>query len=204
MNIAKAGTLVAGVLALTTPAMGDNPCLDAGGGGERQAQWLYDSPLCVEETITDVGSGMYEYSYAFVNVDTAHIWHFGVWSNFAAVTTSATWDTHPQWSHATLDVGAAAPPYDGRNLDPGILWAGATWGPNWPNTMLPKLTLTRQVTVEKLLRSMVSGRPGVVRWIVTIPSRIASIGNTGPKGMTEKAQSAVVIARAGARTKVGL
>ena len=44
--------LIAYFLALATPAMGDDPPSHDGGGGEREVQWLYDSPLCVEETIT--------------------------------------------------------------------------------------------------------------------------------------------------------
>jgi hypothetical protein len=137
MIIARSATLIVCVLVLTTPALAENPPSIGGSGGDPAVQWLYPSPLCVEETITDAGGGRWEYSYSFVNVDAAHIWHFGVWSNLPTVVTTAVWDTHPLWDHFPLHIEDVHEAYDGRNLDPGILWMATTWGPDWPNTTDP-------------------------------------------------------------------
>jgi hypothetical protein len=117
-------------------AAAQNP-VAGGGEGDRSAQWLYDSPLCVVETITDLGGGLWEYSYQFENTDTNHLWHFGVWSNFDPVTSTATWSTHPAWAFGQVQIDGVSPEYDGRNLDANIRYLANTWGPSFPNTTDP-------------------------------------------------------------------
>jgi hypothetical protein len=122
---------------LLVSAAAFNPAVDGVSGHARSVQWLYDSPLCVTETITDLGGGSYQYTYSFTNADPGHIWHFGVWSAFGYVYSIASWAGHPEWEYSAGSIDALLPEYDGRNLDPAITWLANTWGPNWPDTYDP-------------------------------------------------------------------
>ena len=118
-------------------AMADNPVVDAGlGNQQRGIQWLYWSPLCVEEVITPV-SGNYRYSYGFENVDTAHLWHFVVCAPFGALQTPTPFAEHPLWMAGYIHLNDVHEAYDIRNLDPSLQFAMNTWGPDWPNTTDP-------------------------------------------------------------------
>jgi hypothetical protein len=133
--------LTVSVWTLTTFALaGANPVTtDIGSTPDhpRDIQWGYWSPLCVLETITDLGGGFYEYSYSFENVDAAHIWHFGVYSVLTDLTPTASWSTHPLWMTGASPLDGVHPAYDARNLDPQLQWVSNTWGPDWPNTTDP-------------------------------------------------------------------
>ena len=125
---------------LAGPALADSTSplhRDEGAPGGGDVQWLYWSPLCVEETITDVGGGMFEYSYRFTNVDTNHIWHFIVYMRLADLENSSTWATHPMWGQETRDLGNTHENYDARNLDPTLVMTASTWSPDWPNPKDP-------------------------------------------------------------------
>jgi hypothetical protein len=136
-----AAVLVAGVLASV-------PCpTSAGGvaapgehgttGGERGIVWLYDSPLCVTESIDHAGPYAWKYTYSFENVDDAHIWHFAVYARYAVTYPPIPWTTHPDWTTHWLSVSLTLPIYDARNLDPKICCMTNTWGPGGENTADP-------------------------------------------------------------------
>ncbi len=83
--------------------------------------WNYNSPLNVQENITDLGGGSYRYSYSFVNVDSSPIWGFGVYTKFTTNggtdgTTFTNW-VGPFW----VSNAAMAYQYVGTNLDLAIL-----------------------------------------------------------------------------------
>ena len=85
--------------------------------------WYYDSPLTVNETITDIGGGEYRYEYSFENVDTSPIWSFGVYTTFST-SGENTFTGHPTWKGPwNRSVGDVFPEYDARNLDPDILYS---------------------------------------------------------------------------------
>jgi len=75
-------TLILTILALVSMyggAAGSPPFMHENArAGARDIVWLYDSPLTVYEEVTDLGDGLYQYSYSFENVDDKNLWHFGV------------------------------------------------------------------------------------------------------------------------------
>jgi len=81
--------------------------------GQAVLQWEYESPLTVTETITDMGDGTYLYEYSFVNNDNSPIWDFGLFTSFL---------TEPEWHWETLASTAEGIRYDGRDLDPDIVF----------------------------------------------------------------------------------
>ncbi len=106
----------------------------------KSSSFCYDhwSVLNVVETVTDLGGGVYKYSYAFTNTETSSIWHFGVWTNFSAgTTTQTTFSEMPTtWNadgHPITDAGD----YDARNIDPNITWLSHTWDNPWPSSPNP-------------------------------------------------------------------
>jgi hypothetical protein len=119
-------------LVLAATALVANPVRDSGSEpAPTDVQWLYWSPLCVQEVITELGGGEYRYLYFFENVDTNHIWHFGVYTPFAPLWPTATWDTRPTWSAGTVEIWDVLPPYDARTVDPAILQLANTWAPEY-------------------------------------------------------------------------
>jgi len=83
--------------------------------------WNYDSPLDVQESITDLGGGSWQYSYSFTNVDSSPIWSFGIYTDFS--TTSADgFDGHTWPGPFPKSVSSAGSAYDGTNLDLSITW----------------------------------------------------------------------------------
>jgi len=132
--------LVAIALPLIAVAADERSPSDRGGSEPeitRAVNYLYESPLVVWEEITDIGGGLYLYSYSFQNVDSNHIWFFGVWTEFYGVAFNTTFDGHPEWSGGAYDVADILEVYDARNLDPDIVMDANTWGPGWPNTTDP-------------------------------------------------------------------
>ena len=82
--------------------------------------WNYDSPLNVQENITDLGGGSYRYAYSFTNVDTSPIWEFGVFTTFDA--TGVTGFTGSSWTWNDYAHNASLyPEYVATNLDPAII-----------------------------------------------------------------------------------
>ena len=72
----------------------------------------------------------YQYDFSFTNVDTSPIWLFGVYTDFApSIPTLFT--GHAGWDSSPLSVSAALAEYDGRNLDPAILYVPYTWTNPW-------------------------------------------------------------------------
>jgi hypothetical protein len=102
--------------------------------------WDYDSPLNVQENITDLGGGSWRYSYSFVNVDSSPIFVFGVYTTFALNTddgmliTGGT--TFPNWILPPLWFvnSNTSPEYVGTNLDPAILGMAYTAGSQYNTT----------------------------------------------------------------------
>jgi hypothetical protein len=103
---------------------------------QANVSWYYDSPLNVQEVITDLGGGSYRYEYSFVNigssVDSSPIWAFGVYTRFTAVG-DATFTGHTAWNDPYWIENSSAMNYAGTNLDPLIIGVIATnsW-PRWP------------------------------------------------------------------------
>lgn|GEM_PF-3128718 len=126
---------VLGLTFLACPAFADpDPSLATLGGdleGTRAVQWLYDSPLCVQETITDLGGGQYQYSYSFFNNDTNHIWHFGVWATFPSASSPTEFVQHLEWNKSWNVIADLYPEYDATNLDPNIAIMTSTWSLEW-------------------------------------------------------------------------
>ena len=101
----------------------------------RAVSYDHWSVINVVETITDLGGGMWQYSYEFTNTESAPSWHFYVWTTFDAGTnTQTTFDQTPSWTANGHDINAVITEYDARNLDPGIIWMSQTWAPSWPNS----------------------------------------------------------------------
>lgn len=117
---------------LSSPLL--DPDADPDPDAMRDVVYLYDSPLIVWEEIVDLGGGQYQYTYRFENVDSANIWHFGVWTMFGPIESISTWLGHDAWVYSSGDIIDIYPAYDGRNLNPDIVFVANTWGPNWPDT----------------------------------------------------------------------
>lgn len=92
--------------------------------------WYYTSPLVINETITDLGTGEYRYAYSFANTDTSPIWHFGVYLTHVAYPElfhypapgSTPFAAHEAWdgpAYVQMD-GPVSPAYDARNMAPSI------------------------------------------------------------------------------------
>ena len=81
-------------------------------------QWMYDSPLTVLETISDIGGGEYLYEYSFTNVDTSPIWNFGVYTTFSTEPVS-DFDNYDWLFPYHMPRGSS--PYDSSNLDMNII-----------------------------------------------------------------------------------
>ena len=101
--------------------------------------WLYESPLTVYEDITYMGSGIYWYTYTFENVDTVGIWMLGIWTTFAVVTMPSTWTGHPTWELEGGQIQFVFDAYDGRNLDPDIVYITGTYDPDFDDATTPIL-----------------------------------------------------------------
>lgn len=99
-------------------------------------QYMYESPLTVIETITDIGGNSYKYEYSFTNVDTSPIWTFGIYTTFTPDAGSAstfTMDNHAMWFSAVQAVDNMLPEYDARNFDPEVDYTVFTENPiGWP------------------------------------------------------------------------
>ena len=103
---------------------------------QREIQWLYWSPLCVEESITSQGNE-FLYSYSFLNVNTAHIWHIAVYTTFQPLQPPTPFVEHPIWTAGYMPVSAIHSAYDPSSLDPNLTFGINTWGPEYPNTTDP-------------------------------------------------------------------
>ena len=94
----------------------------------RSVSWLYDSPLTVYETITDLGGGSYLYSYQFQNVDSSIIWNFGVYDSFGTQPlTQSSWTGYPTWSYSQGNVDEVFDFYNPDNIDSSINFVAYTW-----------------------------------------------------------------------------
>ena len=132
------------VVAIVLPrfASGNDPAAprpgqDGDQDSSRTVSYLYYSPLIVWEEISDLGGGVYRYSYRFENVDSNHIWHFGVWTTFDFTEFETSWSDHPLWYGNTRSIETVYSVYDGRNLDPDIIYSSNTWARDWPDTPDP-------------------------------------------------------------------
>ncbi len=95
-------------------------------------EYMYESPLTVTETITDIGSDSYKYEYSFTNVDTSPIWHFSVYTTFARTgRTTSSFTEYPGWVRQMTSVTEVYPEYDARNLDPYISHSFYTNPTSW-------------------------------------------------------------------------
>jgi hypothetical protein len=90
--------------------------------------WDYDSPLNVQENITDLGGGSWRYSYSFVNVDSSPIIDFGVFTNFATNGQTGGTTFANNWFLLWFDNAGLQSAYVGTNLDPAILGITYTGG----------------------------------------------------------------------------
>jgi hypothetical protein len=115
-----------------------NPVIGTG-TQQRDLAYLYESPLTVYEEITDIGGGLFQYSYHFENVDNKNIWHFGIYTTFMIVETTSTWAELSSWGIGVVnDLDSLYPEYDPRNLNPDLVAVAYTYGPNWPFTTDPE------------------------------------------------------------------
>jgi len=121
---------IAAVCFLNPPAASavpvDPSARGSGGSGGNTVECYYPSPLTVVETITDIGGGSYKYGYSFVNVDGSGIWGFGIWTTFE-ISDPTNFTQCPAWLSLSYPVDMSAPEYDGRNLDPEIIYHADTW-----------------------------------------------------------------------------
>ena len=92
-----------------------------GGSGGNTVVAMYDSPLTVIETITDIGGGSYRYEYSFVNTDASPIWHLSVDTTFVTEgVTKFTEHDNVLWGEGTSPIAGVFPQFDSRNLNPNI------------------------------------------------------------------------------------
>lgn len=114
------------VLAPSILRFGEEASLESG------IEYLYESPLTVMETITDIGGGSYRYEYSFSNTDTSPIWHFLVYTDFYPVEgTVGNFGEYPSWNNNLGTITHARPEYDARNLDPDISHVVSTYPETW-------------------------------------------------------------------------
>ena len=85
--------------------------------------WEYDSPLTVNETITDIGGGDYRYEYSFENVDNSTIWNFLLYTEFETQDQS-TFDGYDVWTTPNAYEAGSLPYY----YDPSILDSDISYG----------------------------------------------------------------------------
>jgi hypothetical protein len=101
----------------------------------RAVSYDHWSVLNVVETITDLGDGTWQYSYAFTNTEDSPIWHFYVWTTFdAGTSTQTTFAQTSGWTANGHDINGVISEYDARNLDSDIIWISQTWAPSFPNS----------------------------------------------------------------------
>ena len=134
------GWVIIFCLALVFSAMAMEPSFcNESSKGTHYIDYLYESPNTVSETITDLGGGLYEYSYSFNNVDDKHIWHVAVYTAFAIEEISNVWVGYPGWEtlHIADFDANLVDEYDPRQIDPDLVTSVACYGPNWPDTSEP-------------------------------------------------------------------
>lgn len=86
--------------------------------------YLYDSPLTVNQTTTDLGGGIFQYDLSFTNVDTSNIWHFIVWTTAPTTLVSASLASSDSGHAVPADVDSA---YDATNLQADVTWMEHMW-----------------------------------------------------------------------------
>lgn len=80
--------------------------------------------LSVSETVADLGGGVWEYSFSFLNTDTSAIWHFLLYTEFDTVGATSTF---PAVAPSSLAITAIAAPYDARNVVATLTDVTNTW-----------------------------------------------------------------------------
>lgn len=117
-------------LAGTDPVVGDDD-------GARGLQWLYDSPLDVREEVIHLGGSLYRYRYSFTNVDTAPIWHLGVFTTFPTEGSIDTWQGYADWRADSAPLTDALDAYDGSDNWPELTHFVYTYADDWPDPAHP-------------------------------------------------------------------
>ncbi|MEW6601008.1 MAG: hypothetical protein AB1499_08560 [Nitrospirota bacterium] len=80
--------------------------------------YLHESPLDIQQSINDMGNGLWEYNFSFINTDSSPIWHLLLY------TTENTTDLTSSFEHAgSFLIETAYSPYDPRHIDPSLTYA---------------------------------------------------------------------------------
>lgn len=100
--------------------------------------WLYDSRVDLMEEITDLGNGLFLYTYSFENTDSNNIWSLAVFTTFEIQGPLSIWPDHIFWSNwIDNDQNSMLPQFDLRCLDPAIIAHASTWAEYFENTNDP-------------------------------------------------------------------